>query len=899
MGKFDGQSIARFSYCVIIAEFDIAATINYFSTFLLIPTFRGIMNTLLKVKLAFLASVLLLAIITIVPSFYPQTPTWWKTYMAPEGLRLGLDLQGGMHLILKVNLKKAEENALEFAAGDLKDTLAEQSISAVRTSSPSSDTIIFTLPNSGALEQVKAIIAEDFPDISPRIETKEGSFPRIFLTLKQEKKDYIKTHAVEQSLEILRNRIDQFGVAEPVIIRQGDDEIVIQLPGVKDPKRALKLLGDTAQLEFKLVAESAGLNLKQLVNQVRASGKWKDGESILKLNRALQGRLPENTSIHFEKNIDKKTGRETVTPLLLENKTLMTGEMIKDAQVRIGGTFNEPYVSLDMTGRGGKVFATLTEKNVGRRMAIVLDEIVRSAPVIRERILGGSAQISGSFTHEEAADLAIVLRVGALPAPVDIIQNMTVGASLGQDSITKGIYSGLFGSILVLGFMMIYYRTSGLIANSALILNILLLFTGLAILNATLTLPGIAGIVLSIGMAVDANVLIFERMREEYALGKSVRSSIDAGFGKAFLTIVDSQVTTLITAMALFMFGTGPIKGFAITLSLGIIFNLFAALFYSRLMFDTVNAIRPIKKLNFLQFSKRPNLDYLKIKNITYTLSAVLVTIGLIAFIQIARGKANMGVDFSGGSLLQYKASQEFKMGEVRKAFADNGMRNVNLQEVENEHRLIVKIKKSEKVVGNLSETVGNILSKTEHLADKHFVLESQSEIGSSVSAVLRNKAIQAIIISLAGVIIYLAMRFDIRFGLAAAIATFHDVLVVLGICWLMNVEITLLIVTALLTLAGYSLNDSVVVFDRIRENMRKTGARDLASTINDSINQVLSRTVVTSLTSALTLLALFLMGGSVIHDFSFALLTGIVVGTYSSIFIASPLLTLWKPKKA
>ncbi len=853
------------------------------------------MNTALKLKLVFLVSVILLGIITVVPSFYSNTPTWWKTYMAPEGLRLGLDLQGGMHLVLKVNLKKAEENSLEFAANDLKDTLAEQSISAVRTTSAESDTIIYTLPNTGAVEKVESLIAEDFPDINARVEAKEGAFPRIFLSLKDERKEFLKANAVNQSLEILRNRIDQFGVAEPVIIRQGEDEIVIQLPGVKDPERALKLLGDTAQLEFKVVADSTGLNLQEFVNQAIATKQWATGESMTKLNRALQGRLPDNTYLYFEKEIDKQTQVERHIPILLENKILMTGEMIKDAQVRVGGTFNEPYVSLDMTSRGGKVFANITEKNVGRRMAIVLDNVVRSAPVIRERILGGSAQISGTFTHEEAADLAIVLRVGALPAPVDIVHNMTVGASLGQDSINKGLSSGFFGAIIVLGFMIIYYRLSGVVANSALVLNILLLFSGLAILNATLTLPGIAGIILSIGMAVDANVLIFERMREEFALGKSVRSSIDGGFGKAFLTIVDSQVTTLITAMALFMFGTGPIKGFAVTLSLGIIFNLFAALFFSRLMFDTINSVKPLKKLNFFSIVKKPNLNYMKIKNYTYILSAIMVTIGLVAFIQISRGKANLGVDFSGGSLLQYKADQAFTMSEVRNAFSKNEMKDINLQEVENEHRLIIKIKKSETVVANLQEKVGTILQA--ELPEKSFVMESQSEIGSSVSSDMRNKAIQAILISLAGVIVYLAFRFDIRFGLAAATATFHDVLVVLGICWLFNIEITLLIVTALLTLAGYSLNDSVVVFDRIRENMKRSDTNTMYQAINDSINQVLSRTIVTSLTTAIVLTALFFLGGSVIHDFAFALLAGIGVGTYSSIFIASPALTLWGKK--
>ncbi len=854
------------------------------------------MNTTLKLKFAFLIMVILLSIITVVPSFFAGTPAWWKTYLAPEGLRLGLDLQGGMHLVLKVNLKKAEENSLEFAANDLKDALAEQSISAVRTSGATADTVVFTLPNTGAVDKVKSLVAEDFPDIDARMETKEGSFPRILLTLKEEKRQYIKNHAVDQSLEILRNRIDQFGVAEPVIIRQGTDEIVIQLPGIKDPQRALKLLGDTAQLEFKLVADTAGLNLQELVLQAKASKEWQDGESMKKLNRALQNKLPENTSINFEKEIDKTTKREILVPILLENKTLMTGDMVKDAQVRIGGNFNEPYVSLDMTSRGGKVFAHITEKNVNRRLAIVLDEVVRSAPVIRDRILGGSAQITGSFSHEEAADLAIVLRVGALPAPVDIIQNMSVGASLGQDSITQGLTSGIWGAILVLAFMIIYYRLSGIIANTAMIFNIVLLFAGLAVLNATLTLPGIAGIILSIGMAVDANVLIYERMREEFAIGKSVRSCVEAGYSKAFSSIVDSQVTTLITALALFLFGTGPIKGFAVTLSLGIIFNLFTVLFYSRFVFDTINAIKPLKQITFLTMLKRSKFDFLRIRNLAFAFSAILVVIGLVALIQVSRGHANLGVDFSGGSLFQYKAGQDFTMSEVREAFSRSEMSEVDLQKVEDEQRLIVKIKKSEAVVSQLADKVEKILAA--ELPDKGFKLESESEIGSSVSSSLRNQAILAIVLSFVGVIIYLAFRFDIRFGVAAAISTFHDIIVLVGICWVLDMEFTLLIVTALLTLAGYSLNDTVVVFDRIRENAIKEAKDSLETTINTSINETLSRTVVTGMTTLFTLVALLFFGGAVIHDFAFVLTVGILFGTYSSIFVASPLLTLWKKEK-
>ena len=856
------------------------------------------MNRTLKWKIAVLVFMLLIAGVILTPTFYKGAPKWISKYIAPDGLNLGLDLQGGMHLVLKVDLEKAIENTLDLAASDLKEGLAEKKITAVRTNSGDPHKVILTLPNTGVLDTVKELVTDDFPNLQIDIQAEEGSFPRIFLSLTGEEVDFIRKNAVTQSLEIIRNRIDQFGVAEPVIIRQGTDEIVIQLPGVKNPERALSLIGQTAQLEFKLLDEESGIDPWQLISQAQSNGKWQMGESRKKLNLALQNQLPEGTEIYFERNIDPQTGAESKVPLLIKSQVMMTGEMVKNAQVRVGGTFNEPYVGLDLTGRGGRIFAQVTEKNVGKRFAIILDEVVRSAPVIREKILGGSAQISGNFTYEEATDLAIVLRVGALPAPVEIIQNLTVGASLGKDSIDKGLMSGLLGTVLVLTFMMIYYRLSGVIANLGLIINIFLLFAGLAALGATLTLPGIAGIILSVGMAVDANVLIFERMREEFAIGKSVKSGVEGGYDKAFWTIVDSQVTTLITALALFLFGTGPIKGFAVTLSLGIIFNLISTLFATRLVYDVLHTKRLLKPLSFFRFIGTPRFDYIQLKKITFSISGVMVLIGLIAFVQVARGKANLGVDFTGGTLVQYHAEQPFTLQEVRKVLSDNNLGDVNLQQVENENRLIVRLKKSEEKALNLGEQISEIFA--ENLLEKGFVMESQEAIGSSISEVLRNKALQAIAISLFGVILYLAMRFDLSFGMAAAVATFHDILVVLGVCWLLNIEITLLIVTALLTLAGYSLNDSVVVFDRIRENMKKAEqsaakATSLAATINLSINEILSRTLVTSLTTGLVLFALFFMGGTVIHDFSFALLVGIFVGSYSSVFIASPLLILWK----
>ena len=858
------------------------------------------MNKSLKWKSLLLLLMVVFSAIIMLPSFTDNVPSWWKKYLAPNGLRLGLDLQGGMHLVLKVDLEKAIENNLDLAAQNLKDSLAAQGISVVRTASGDPKKAIYTLPNTGSLDKVKEVLKSDFPNLTADIQAEAGSFPRIFLSLSSEQINSINQNAVNQALEIIRNRIDQFGVAEPVIVRQGTDEIVVQLPGVKDPKRAMDLIGKTAQLEFKLLYEEAAVDLNSLISQAVQAGQWQDGnyqgEGRRQLNRALQGRLPANTEIYFEKRADRETKKETVTPLLIKTPIMMTGAMVQNAQPQIGGTFNEPYVSMDLTSQGGKLFGDITEKNVNKRFAIILDDIVKSAPVIRERILGGSAQISGSFTYEEASDLAIVLRVGALPAPVKIVQNLTVGATLGQDSIDKSVTAGLVGTVMVIVFMLFYYRLSGLIANLGMVLNVIFLIAGLAAFSATLTLPGIAGIILSIGMAVDSNILIFERMREEFGLGKTVRSGIEAGYEKALPTVVDAHVTTLVTAFALFLFGTGPIKGFAVSLSLGIIFNLVSTLFGTKLVYDILHARGGVKKLDFLHIIGHTNFDFMRWRNICLAGTAVMMLIGAIACVQIGRGKANMGIDFSGGVLLQYKAGTAFTIDEVRSALASEGLKDVELQNVVNEQRLIVKIKKVAEETGDLTASVGKALQQ--QLAAKNFELESQSEIGSSVSSALREKAVLAIVLSMVGVIIYLAFRFNFSFGVAAAAATFHDVMAVLAVCWIFHIEITLLIVTALLTLAGFSLNDTVVIFDRIREKRAQAASGKIKThsyvqLINDSINEVLSRTIITVLTVVFTLVALFFWGGAVIHDFSFALLFGVVFGTYSSIFVASPILLM------
>ncbi len=855
------------------------------------------MSKTLKWKFLLLAVLTVASIVLILPSFYPNTPQWFKKYMASEGLKLGLDLQGGMHLILKVDVDQAVRNAAQLYANDLKDVLKGKNITVVRKKGTNPDEIVLAIPNRSALEKVKETIEEDFPNLTIKAIDEEARFPTITLTLSKEEEQFIRDHAVEQSLEIIRNRIDQFGVAEPVIVRQGEDEIVVQLPGVKDPDRALKLIGQTAQLEFKLVDDEAGVDLRTLIAKAKASGRLPEKYDAEILNRVLKGQIPPGDRIYFLREVDTRTGRVSNIPILLKDKTLMTGDAVKTAHVRIGGTYNEPYVALELTDRGARIFEKITEENVGKRLAIVLDGVVRSAPVIREKIGGGHAQISGSFTHEEAADLAIVLRAGALPAPVKIIQNVTVGPSLGRDSIQKGLMSGLVGAGFVIVFMIIYYGLSGLIADVAIILNLLFLMAVLALFKATLTLPGIAGIILTIGMGVDSNVLIFERMREEKALGKPLKAFIDGGYDKAFWTIVDAHVTTLITAMALFLFGTGPIKGFAVTLSSGIIINLFTAIFATRWVYNWLIMKRAIKDLKFLQIVKETSIDFIGKRNICLALSAVMVAVGIFAFIQINRGAANLGVDFAGGTMVQYKADKPFDLEKVRGALEQAKVEGYALQEVPGENILIVRIKKSVATVGDIEAQVTKALEKG--LPDYHFTIESKTEIGSTVSKELRRKAIIAIAISLAGIIGYLAFRFNFSFGVAAAMATFHDVLVILGVFYILDLEITLLIVTALLTVAGYSLTDTVVVFDRIRENLKKYRKLSFAEIINRSVNEMLGRTIITSLTTLMVVLCLYFFGGVVIHDFAFALMLGVIVGTYSSVFVASPIVYLWHKGKA
>ncbi len=532
------------------------------------------MKKTLKWRVTLLAVATLLAVLFFLPTLplFDSFPSFWKRIFPSKAITLGLDLQGGIHLVLAVNGDKAVEGFVQRAADDIAAVMPQKGIndvSPVRGETFSSMIVRFKDSTKG--KDITSEIKKNYPAFS--VEREQPG--EITYTLSSAEVKRIKDSAVSQALETIRNRIDQFGVREPLIQRQGENEILVQLAGIKDPKRAIELIGKTALLEFKIVDEGA------------------DFQS------ALSGKVPEGDEILYGKEVEPETKKVKQTiPYLVKSRALMTGDAISDAQVSIDPEFNEPYVSISFNNVGARLFERITGENVKKRLAIVLDGNVYSAPVIQERIGGGKAQITGKFSMEEAQDLAIVLRAGALPAPVEIVQNLTVGPSLGRDSIEKGIMATIVAGILVVLFMVVYYKLSGVIADFAMLLNLIMLVGAMAALDATLTLPGIAGIILTIGMGVDSNVLILERIREELRLGRPVRSAIEAGYDKAFLSIVDSHVTTLLTAVILFLFGTGPIKGFAVTLSIGIAINLFTALVGTKVVYDFINSRTRLEKLS-------------------------------------------------------------------------------------------------------------------------------------------------------------------------------------------------------------------------------------------------------------------------------------------------------------
>ncbi len=528
----------------------------------------------LKLRGAITLIVCLGSLYFLVPTFISDIPSPWDKYMFKEKIHLGLDLQGGMHLVLEIDTDKALEAMIERTSSDLKESLMDSKVRFRNLEKANNAKLTMELTDSDGKSSLEKVLGDHYPDLEIESTTPRETGQLVTVKFNDKRAVELKKLTVEHSLETIRNRVDQFGISEPEIIPEGNNRILVQLPGIKDPERAKNLIGKTALLEFKLV----------------------DDENSLE--EALRGNIPDGDVIAYGLRANRSTGERGSSPFLLKDRALLTGASLETAKVQIADRFGDVTVGLKFNSQGAVDFERITGENVRKRLAIVLDGVVHSAPVIQERISGGQAQITGNFTMEEARDLAIVLRAGALPAPVNILEERTVGPSLGSDSIRQGIMATLIGSLLVTLFMILYYRLSGAIADVALITNIFLVLAILAAFRATLTLPGIAGLLLTVGVAVDANILIFERIREELRTGKTIRIALDTGYNRAFITIVDTHITGIVAAAFLIMFGTGPIKGFAVTTIIGLLASLFTAVFVTRVIFDYITTNFNIKKLS-------------------------------------------------------------------------------------------------------------------------------------------------------------------------------------------------------------------------------------------------------------------------------------------------------------
>lgn len=655
---------------------------------------------------------------------------------------------------------------------------------------------------------------------------------------------------------VIERRINQFGVAEPAIYPQGADQIVVQLPGVVDRERAVNLIGKTALLEFCLVNPDPAA-----------------------LKRAIAGKPVEGYEV-------KQLKRESLSqPILIKKQAELTGANLVGAMVGVGQSFNEPQVEIEFDAKGAKIFAAVTREYIGRQLAIVLDDQVLTAPVIKTEIPNGKGVITGQFTQEEATDLATILTAGALPAPLSLIEDRSVSPSLGRDSIRKGTFSALLGLFVVLIFMLFYYRFSGLLSDFALVMNLIITVAALSWFGGTLTLPGIAGIALALGMAVDANVLINERIREEIGLGKKIRTAIFAGYDRAFSAIIDSNITTIIAASMLFMFGTGPVRGFALTLTIGICASMYTAIVGTRTIFEVVGLNRKFTKVSMVKVLSGTNIDFLKLRKFGLIFSVVALAVGISTW--VSRGQNNFGVDFSGGTLAEIRFAKSVSMDDIRSCLKKAGLEETNIQKVANGDEILIRTKTTEDFMEPLQA----------QFPDNKIELLRREQVGAIVGADLQRKTFLAGFFSLLLILLYIGIRFEFKFAVGAVIALMHDTLFTLGALALSGREMSLTVVAGVLTIIGYSLNDTIVVYDRIRENlklMRKVTFREI---VNASLNQTLGRTILTSVTTLIVVLSLFLFGGEVINDFAFTLMIGVLIGTYSSIFVAVPLVYLWHKK--
>src|SRR6056297_1076297 len=797
----------------------------------------------------------------------------WPDFL-PSGLvNLGLDLRGGAHLLAEVQVADVYQSRIESMWPEVRDLLREERdrVGPIRlqpSDSPELRVRLVERPDEieyaaglvrGLARPVTSLTGAGASDIEV---TTEGD--EIVVRLSEAEQRATDDRTVRQALEIVRRRIDEVGTREPTIQRQGSDRILIQVPGIGSAAELKEIIGTTAQLTFQPV-------VSRTQNEDDTPGA---GNEILP-------------------SMDQEG-----TFYVVESAPVVTGEELTDAQPDFDQN-GRPAVSFRFNPAGARKFGDYTAENIGNPFAIVLDGEVISAPVIQSHIPGGSGIITGNFTVEDSTSLAVLLRAGALPAGLEFLEERTIGPELGADSIEAGQIACIVAFVMVLVFMFMAYGTFGIFANIALIINVGLIFGLLSLIGATLTLPGIAGIVLTIGMAVDANVLVFERIREEMKSAKGPARAIELGYEKALSAITDANITTFITAVILYAMGSGPVRGFAITLGLGIITSVFTAIFVTRLIviiwFERKRPKLVLQGRTLRLVPEITNWDFFKRWRLSLGLSAVLIVIAGGSF--LFQG-LNYGIDFRGGTTIRTEAPQPVDIGLYRDAMQPLQLGDVTITEVfdptfaEDQNVAMIRIQAQQDQESVSADVIADVETALQAVSpDLKFT--SVESVGPKVSGELITTAMIAVALAIGAVLIYIWLRFEWQFALGAMIALVHDVVLTIGIFSELQIQFDLAIIAALLTIVGYSLNDTVVVFDRVRENLRKYKKKPLAEVLNISINETLSRTLMTSVTTLLALIALFILGGDVIRGFVFAMIWGVIVGTYSSVFVASTML-LW-----
>ncbi|SLN55915.1 protein translocase subunit SecD [Oceanibacterium hippocampi] len=821
-----------------------------------------------KWKTALVLGVCLLGLLFSAPNLLTREqasvlPDW----LPHKQLNLGLDLRGGSHLLLQVGTEAVLKEQLEALEDRVRDELRDDPKIGYTGLGNDGTTVHLTIRDSAqvdmAYERLRGLAApingnlfgggggRDI-DVSQDGDTIRLDFTEAALSLR------LKS-AVEQSIEVVRKRVNELGVSEPSIQRQGADRILVQVPGYDDPAQLKNVIGKTAKMNFRLVDTNAD---------------------------PTAARAPAGSEILPSEDPDNPR------PYVIKKRIMVPGDNLIDAQP----TFRDgqAVVTIRFDSAGAKRFANTTAENVGRPFAIVLDGKVISAPVIREPILGGSAEISGSFTVASANELALLLRSGALPAPLTILEERSVGPDLGADSIDAGIIASILAIAIVMVFMFMAYGLFGLAANVALLVNLLVLAGALSLLQATLTLPGIAGIILTIGMAVDANVLIFERIREESRAGKSPLNAIESGYRQAFTTIIDANVTTMIAALILFTMGSGPVRGFAVTLGIGVASSMFTAILLTRLILATwIRRKRPkvLPEWKLRLVPKSTTVPFIKMRLVAFALS---IALGIGSMAMFAGPGLNRGIDFEGGILMEVGFPEAADLSVMRSTLGGLGLGDVALQNFGADDDILIRVERQPGGDDAQNIAVTQVKDSLEANFGTDLSYRRIEFVGPTVSEELIWTAIEAVAVAIAAMLIYIWFRFEWQFSVGAVIAIVHDVILTIGMFSITGLEFNLASVAAILTIVGYSINDTVVVYDRIRENLRKYKTMGIADLLDQSINETLSRTTLTSFTTLLALFALYFFGGEVIRGFAAAMIWGIFVGTYSSIFVASPLLMVF-----